>query len=161
MHNTGTCLLLQSLSSPFAVPNCLLNSNEADNEHCKMTASRSLEFPSRAAALQDKISFHLTKKFVFKYVSLRHLGNPVDNVTDCFNSWILTQEAPQERATPFLAVKEERLHCATANVLRTRASGERRRPFTSHLQTESQNVSVSYLAHSLSILRELKDSHLL
>lgn len=106
MHNTLTCLLLQSLSFPFAVPNCLLNSNEADNEHCKMTASTSLEFPSRAATLQDKISFHLTKKFVSKYVSLRHLGNPVDNMTDCSNFWILTQEAPQERATPFLVVKK-------------------------------------------------------
>lgn len=122
MHNTPTCLLLQSLSFPFAVPKWLVNSNEADNEPCKMTASRSLEFPSRAAALQDKISFHLTKKFVFKYVSLRCLGNPVDYMTDCFNFWILTQEAPQERAAPFLVVKEKRQHW-TANVLTTQDWG--------------------------------------
>lgn len=59
---------------------------------------------------------------------------------------------------PFLAVKEKRLHCSAANALRTQASAVRRRSFTSNWQTESQNLSVPYLAHSLSVLNELKDT---
>lgn len=131
MHNTLTCLLLQSLSFPLAVPKWLVNSNEADNEPCKMTASRSLEFPSRRAALQDKISFHLTKKFVFKYVSLRCLGNPVDNMTDCFNFWILTQEAPTGKGCSLSSGEREGV--ALLDCQCSHNTGVRRKTLTSPL----------------------------